>query len=143
MVFHHLLYQYSAEIIGGGLIGLAASLLLLCNGRIFGISGIIAGLFQARLLSEFWWRLCVVLGLIASGLVVKFVEHSTLPSVSPDKNWSLTLGGLLVGFGTQLGSGCTSGHGVCGVSRLSSRSIAATLIFMATGIVTVTFLGVE
>ena len=123
-----------SALIGGMLIGLAATMLLLVNGRIAGISGIAGGLVRpAR--GEAGWRLLFVLGLVigagAYGLVtsVPIRIDASLPVI--------VLGGLLVGFGTQLGRGCTSGHGVCGIARLSPRSITATVVFMLSAGVTV------
>jgi uncharacterized protein len=123
-------------LVGGMLIGLAAALLLLLNGRISGISGIVGGLL-ARNSSEAGWRVTFVAGLLlgalayvlATGDAVLVRVQASLPV--------LVAAGLLVGFGTRLGSGCTSGHGVCGIARLSKRSIAATAMFFGVAIVTV------
>lgn len=121
--------------VGGLFIGLAAAMMLLLLGRIAGVSGIVAGLLSGIRKGDAW-RLAFVGGLLASGWI--FSRLHPLPSiqmaVSPP--W-LILAGLLVGFGTRLGSGCTSGHGVCGISRGSVRSIVATLCFMGSGLVTV------
>ena len=122
---------------GGALIGLAASVLLVFNGRIAGISGIVGGLlrFGER---DFWWRLVFFGGLIFAPVAFSWVRP--LPALQIDASTNvLIVSGLLVGFGTRLGSGCTSGHGICGISRLSVRSIFATLIFMLVGFVTVYF----
>lgn len=120
---------------GGVLIGLAAAVLLLFNGRIAGISGIVGGLLQ-RTPGPVGWRMAFVLGLVAAPVLWTVV--SVMPPVEIQASHGvLVLAGLIVGFGTRLGSGCTSGHGVCGLSRLSPRSLAATLIFMAAGFVTV------
>lgn len=122
--------------IGGVLIGLAGILLLVADGRIAGISGILGGLFTTER-RENLWRYAFLGGLFCGG----FLFHlSGFFVFSPLKNRSLTalvLAGLLVGFGTQLGSGCTSGHGVCGLGRGSMRSLIATLTFMAAGALTV------
>jgi uncharacterized membrane protein YedE/YeeE len=120
---------------GGMLIGLAAALLLLFNGRIAGISGIVGGLLRpAR--GDIAWRLAFLLGLLAAPLVYGLV--AALPAVRVEAgSATLIAAGLLVGIGTRYGSGCTSGHGVCGVSRLSPRSLAATAAFMLAGFVTV------
>lgn len=120
---------------GGMLIGLAAALFLLANGRIAGISGIVGGIVGS-LLHLNWrdldWRLAFVLGLVISTLVWR--QFFSLPAVQIQaSDMMLVIAGVLVGFGTRLGSGCTSGHGVCGMARLSLRSIVATLIFMSTG----------
>ena len=127
-------WQWS--LLGGVLIGCAAALLWLGNGRIAGISGILFGLLQ-RAREELGWRAAFLVGLIGAGSL-------TLLWQGADSEWRsgyprplLLAAGLLVGFGTRLGSGCTSSHGVCGVARLSWRSIAATLTFMLAGIVTV------
>jgi len=118
---------------GGVLIGLAACLLLLCNGRIAGISGILGGLLRR---SDDWaWRLAFLVGLMAAGAAtMHWLGQATPSPASPPQ---LLLAGLLVGYGTSLGSGCTSGHGVCGLGRLSSRSLVAVLVFMATAFATV------
>lgn len=121
---------------GGLLIGMSAALLLLFKGRIAGISGIVGGLLQRRKAGDFAWRVAFVLGLVlAPSLYAAFAK---LPESHIEAGpVSLVLAGLLVGFGTRIGSGCTSGHGVCGLSRLSPRSMAATATFMATGFITV------
>ena len=123
-------------LVGGVVIGLSASLLLLFNGRIAGISGIVGGLLQRGTRGEFAWRAAFVLGLILAPVV--YPLFSELPESRIDSGWAtLVLAGLLVGFGSRLGSGCTSGHGVCGISRRSPRSIVATLTFMSLGFITV------
>ena len=125
---------YSA-ISGGLLIGIAVTLMLLGLGRVAGISGIVSGLLHIKA-GDTRWRVAFVIGLISAPLVYRL--FSTLPESQLDASWPvLLIAGLLVGFGTRLGSGCTSGHGVCGLSRLSLRSIAATLAFMAFGFITV------
>ena len=126
----------TSALTGGVLIGLSASLLLLFNGRIAGISGIVGGLLQRYKSGEFAWRAAFVLGLIMAPVL--YQAFSELPESHIDSDWpTLVLAGLLVGFGSRLGSGCTSGHGVCGISRRSPRSIVATLTFMGMGFVTV------
>lgn len=121
---------------GGLLIGASASLLLILNGRIAGISGIVAGLFQ-RDLREVAWRAAFVVGVVLAPLLYG-VLFSRLTTVTFDASTGVILiAGLLVGFGTRLGTGCTSGHGVCGLSRASPRSLVATALFMVTAIVTV------
>ena len=121
---------------GGMLIGCAAVLLLLANGRIAGISGIVGGLIM-RTGGDVAWRLLFVVGLWW-GAVVYWLVRGELFDVSVTASpGAMIVAGLLVGFGTRLSGGCTSGHGVCGIARLSSRSITATLIFMGTAIVTV------
>ena len=124
-----------ASLAGGLLIGLAAAMLILLNGRIAGISGILGGLLRPAK-GEFGWRAAFLLGLIVSPVVYAFV--GTVPSPRIDAGWGpLVIAGLLVGLGSRYGSGCTSGHGVCGLSRLSPRSLVATLAFMASGFATV------
>jgi uncharacterized membrane protein YedE/YeeE len=123
-------------LLGGLLIGVAASLLLLLNGRIAGISGIAGGLLRAGA-GDRTWRLLFLLGLVAGAGASRLVG-SQPASIHIDASLpALILGGLLVGFGTQLGGGCTSGHGVCGIARLSPRSITATLVFMLSAAATV------
>lgn len=125
-------------LLGGVLIGLSAFLMQFLLGRIAGISGIVGRLLPATP-GDIAWRLAFVLGLIGGGTLMLFVNADgfSAPIGSPS-NLRIILAGLLVGFGTRLGSGCTSGHGVCGVSRLSPRSIVATLSFIGMGAVTVT-----
>lgn len=123
-------------LLGGMLIGLSAAAMALLQGRIAGISGIVGGLLQRRLASDVTWRLAFVAGLV--GAPALYALFADLPASRIDAGWgTLVVAGLLVGYGTRLGSGCTSGHGVCGLSRLSPRSLAATLIFMAAGFATV------
>lgn len=121
---------------GGLLIGLASVLLLLANGRIAGISGIFGGLLPPQR-GELAWRLCFVLGLVLGGTLWPLLTGRAVAFQAPAGLGGMVLAGLLVGFGTRLGGGCTSGHGVCGLARRSKRSLAATLVFMATGILTV------
>ncbi len=119
---------------GGLLIGFATAIFLLFNGRIAGISGILGGLFRP-MPNDIVWRIAFVLGLVIAPLVYGFVMP--LPSVRIDADIaSLIVAGLLVGVGTRYGSGCTSGHGVCGLSRLSSRSAIATVSFIMAGFIT-------
>ncbi|NOT14893.1 MAG: YeeE/YedE family protein [Methylotenera sp.] len=120
---------------GGILIGLAASLLILLNGKIAGISGILGGLLQAKK-HDIAWRIMFILGLIASPMIWQAFAHLPAMSIDAD-NHLLAIAGVLVGVGTRYAAGCTSGHGVCGISRLSLRSIIATLLFMVTGFITV------
>jgi len=125
---------YVHGLIGGMFIGAAAVILYWFNGRIMGISGI-----TSRLLSkpdkDFWWRLAFVVGLILVGFIYQMIFPVTV--VINASGWGLIAAGLLVGFGTVIGNGCTSGHGICGVARLSKRSIVATIVFMVTGVLTV------
>lgn len=125
-----------AALAGGALIGLSAALLLVLNGRVAGISGMLGGLVAPDR-GETAWRLAFLAGLLAAPLAYALMG-GTLPDVEPDASTALLVaGGLLVGFGTRLGSGCTSGHGVCGLARLSPRSLAATAVFMAAAVATV------
>lgn len=124
-----------AALAGGAMIGLAAGALVLLNGRIAGISGIAGGLLSA-VKGDIGWRMAFLGGLIAAPLVFQLV--APLPAVQVDAGTAtLIAGGLLVGIGTRYGSGCTSGHGVCGISRFSRRSLLATGTFMAAGFATV------
>src|SRR5690242_17133534 len=117
---------------GGVLIGLAAALLLLTHGRIAGISGIVAGALGAGE-GERGWRVLFLAGFVAGGLVAARVAPHTFAAPRDVSAVVLVVAGLLVGYGTRLGSGCTSGHGLCGLGRLSWRSLIATVTFMATG----------
>ena len=120
---------------GGALIGLAAALFVLLNGRIAGISGVVGGLLQARR-GDVGWRVAFLAGLFGAPMIYSLI--AALPSLTIDAGTgTLVVAGLLVGVGTRYGGGCTSGHGVCGLSRLSPRSLAATLVFMAAGFGTV------
>jgi uncharacterized membrane protein YedE/YeeE len=120
---------------GGVLIGIAAAVFALLNGRIAGISGVIGGLLRPTA-GDVAWRAAFVIGLIGAPLV--YALFAVLPKAQIAAEYgALVLAGLLVGIGTRYGSGCTSGHGVCGLSRLSLRSLAATVAFMAAGFVTV------
>ncbi|MAM94916.1 YeeE/YedE thiosulfate transporter family protein [Parvibaculum sp.] len=121
-------------LVGGLLIGAAAALLLLANGRIAGISGIMGGVLNPRK-GETVWRIAFLAGLIAAPMLYALVAPVEITVAAPLP--LLAAAGLIVGFGTRLGSGCTSGHGVCGVSRLSWRSVIATITFMGAGIATV------
>ena len=120
---------------GGGLIGISVALLILVNGRVAGITGIIGGLFKP-IKSDIAWRIAFTLGLVLAPIL--WLLLAPLPEITIDASYNLlVIAGLIVGFGARLGSGCTSGHGVCGISRLSPRSIIATLAFMGTGFLTV------
>jgi uncharacterized membrane protein YedE/YeeE len=123
-------------IIGGALIGVAAVLLLWLNGRIAGVSGILNGILTANSARERWWRGAFVAGLII-GAAVYAAHNGYIPLDIQTDGLTLIIAGLLVGFGTRLGSGCTSGHGVCGLARRSPRSLMATLTFMLVGVATV------
>ncbi|HIF20499.1 MAG TPA: YeeE/YedE family protein [Gemmatimonadetes bacterium] len=126
--------------LGGGLIGLAASWLLLAKGRVAGISGIVGGLLGAWN-ADSTWRLSFLLGLMAGGGVLMATLPEAIVAPAGRSLVAVAAAGALVGYGTRLGSGCTSGHGVCGLTRFSPRSLVATLTFMGTGFVTATLLG--
>ena len=120
------------SLLGGALIGLAASLLMLANGRIAGISGIFAGLVTLTPTDDIGWRALFIVGLVAGVSVTVLLGAYDPATVRfPASGLSSVLAGLIVGAGTVLGSGCTSGHGVCGLARLSVRSLVATATFMA------------
>ena len=124
-----------AALAGGVLLGLASALFVLLNGRILGISGIVGGLLRPRA-GDMGWRLAFVLGMMVAPGLYWLVVGPTQPRI--DATWGMVvIAGLLVGVGTRYGSGCTSGHGVCGLSRMSPRSLVATLAFMGAGFVTV------
>lgn len=123
---------------GGALIGLAAALFVLLLGRVAGISGIIGALFKPQR-GDIAWRIAFVAGLIASPLAYALVTQ--WPTIEIQASWGKTLAaGLLVGLGTRYGAGCTSGHGVCGLARLSPRSLVAVIAFMLAGFITVALL---
>ena len=121
-----------ASLAGGVLIGLSASAMLLLDGKIAGISGILAGVLKP-VTGDTLWRICFLTGLLAGGLLLKELLPRAFEFGLIRRFPLLAIAGLLVGFGTRLGSGCTSGHGVCGVSRLSPRSLVATATFIFTG----------
>ena len=130
------IWQYSNGIVGGTIIGLAATLLLLLNGRVLGISGIAANIITGQSYSR-KYSISFVCGLLIAGWTTfKIVPAAIADSPVTDIK-VLALAGLLVGVGTRLGNGCTSGHGVCGLSRFSKRSLVATIVFMGTAIITV------
>lgn len=124
-------------LLGGALIGVAASALMLLTGRIAGISGIFGGLIAPDS-NDRTWRLAFIAGLIAAPLMATVALGIPLPTPTmPASLILIAIAGLLVGFGSRMGGGCTSGHGVCGIARLSARSLVATAIFMAAAIITV------
>ncbi len=125
-----------ASLIGGMLIGLSASLLLLCDGKIAGISGILGGILSPTR-NDTSWRIMFMSGLLAGGVLLRLVSPQVFALEMNRSTAILILAGLCVGFGTRLGNGCTSGHGVCGLSRFSQRSLVATITFIATGMLTV------
>jgi len=121
--------------VGGVLIGLSSVMLLLLNGRVAGISGICGGLLSQT--NDKTWRAAFIFGLGSAGFVFYLIAPASFDYGLDRSPWAIAAAGLLVGFGTRLGSGCTSGHGVCGVSRFSKRSMVATATFIATGAITV------
>jgi uncharacterized membrane protein YedE/YeeE len=129
------MFAYAMPLIGGLLIGASAVAMLYFLGRIAGISGIVWGAVSNQPDSS--WRWLFVAGLVIGPLLFHTLTATPYPAASPLQWWHAIVGGLLVGFGVKLGSGCTSGHGVCGIGNLSVRSLIATLTFMATGIITV------
>lgn len=125
--------DWIVALFGGVLIGISVSLMLYWNGRVTGISGIINGAFS---FSEpgIGWRWFFLFGLFLGGLTLNILHPSAFGVELKTETWTVVVAGLLVGFGTIMGSGCTSGHGVCGMSRLSPRSIVATVVFIAAGV---------
>jgi uncharacterized membrane protein YedE/YeeE len=128
---------FADQLIGGALIGLAGALLMRWHGRIFGVSGIVGALVKPET-QDRAWRLSLVGGLVAGGVILRFAYPDAFsPMTGETPILQLVIAGFLVGLGSVMGSGCTSGHGICGISRLSKRSIIATMTFMAAGAVTV------
>lgn len=125
-------------LVGGVVIGVAVTVMLLFNGRVVGISGIVGGLLTKAGGNS--WRVSLLLGLIVGGLILRFFSPEVLVNELPVGLSVFVWAGLLVGYGTAMGGGCTSGHGVCGISRLSKRSVVATVVFMVAGILTVAVL---
>ena len=125
-----------SALLGGALIGLSVSLLLLFNGRMAGISGIMNGLFSSPKKEEIW-RGLFILGLILGAVIFQLLTNNSLTVRQGYPILLIILGGFLVGVGTRMGSGCTSGHGICGIANFSIRSITATITFMLSGMVTV------
>ena len=126
-----------SALVGGVLIGLAASMLLLINGRVAGVSGILRNLLKP-VAGDVAWRLAFIAGLVAGPLLYAFLGNAVVIELRASLPL-LVVAGAIVGFGTSMGSGCTSGHGVCGIARLSTRSILATITFMSCGVLTVYF----
>jgi hypothetical protein len=122
--------------LGGALIGLSAVLLMLFTGRVAGISGISGGLLELQS-SDKSWRVAFIAGLILAPLIAGWIGYGMSPPQISASWMTIIVGGVLVGFGTRLGGGCTSGHGICGVARFSHRSIAATAIFVLTAVAVV------
>ena len=131
------MHPYLVALIGGGLIGASAVMLMALTGRIAGISGIVGGLLPPKPADDRTWRIAFILGLVLAPTALTLLTGDNrigVPTIGPVL---LVASGLIVGVGAALGSGCTSGHGICGVSRLSTRSIAAVITFVATAMVTV------
>lgn len=126
-----------SALVGGLMIGAAASLLWLALGRITGVSGILGRALQGSAGSERLWRILFLIGLPAGAALAVLLGLADVPGAPPSQLGLAVIGGLLVGFGTRLGAGCTSGHGICGLARLSPRSLVATLVFMAAGMASV------
>jgi len=122
--------------IGGALIGLSSVLLMLLTGRVAGISGIYAGLLNVRS-DDKAWRIAFIAGLLMVPVIAGAIGYGMAAPKLPSSWAVIVAAGLLVGFGTRLGGGCTSGHGICGIGRFSARSIAATVVFMVTAVLTV------
>ena len=129
------MFEYTTPLIGGLLIGATAVAMLYLLGRITGVAGIIWGAISAQ--PDNAWRWLFIVGLVAGAPLYHLLSAVPYPPPSALPWWQAVIGGLLVGFGVRLGSGCTSGHGVCGLGRLSLRSLFATVTFMLTGIITV------
>lgn len=123
-------------IIGGSLIGLAVSMMLLFNGKVTGISGILGNILNSQVRDKNW-RLIFIGGLLSGGVILKVLNDQVFVISSKALLIDYLIAGFLVGFGTLLGNGCTSGHGVCGISRLSPRSLIATVTFILAGVVSV------
>lgn len=130
---HHL--TPVSGLIGGALIGLAAAMLMLLSGRLAGVSGILGGLLTGN--ADRAWRIAFIAGLIAAALLAPLFGAPSPARLASSNLVLFAVAGLLVGFGSRMGNGCTSGHGVCGFARLSARSITATLVFMSVAIATV------
>ena len=128
------------SLLGGICIGLAATILLLANGRIMGISGILGDIILFKEKDQVSWRIVFVIGVLIGSFLYLMIFQTIKSEMVADRIL-LIQAGLLVGLGTSIGSGCTSGHGICGISRLSIRSIVATFIFVVSGVVTVYFIG--
>lgn len=126
--------DYLYAIIGGALIGIAASGMLFTNGRIMGISGILGGLLTPQK-GNTAWRLAFILGILVSSFFITQLGDLNFQPLTTRSNLLIMLGGLFVGLGTTLGNGCTSGHGVCGIARFSMRSIIATCVFIGSGVI--------
>jgi uncharacterized protein len=131
------MHPYILGLIGGGLIGVSAVLLMALTGRIAGVSGIVGGLLPPKPADDRTWRIAFVLGLLLAPTLLTIFTGDNRIGVPTAGPLVLIAAGLLVGVGTAIGNGCTSGHGICGISRLSMRSVAATATFVATAMLTV------
>ena len=129
--------EWVMALIGGAIIGVSVSLMLLLNGRVTGISGIVNGTLTP-VKGDTAWRWYFIGGMLLGGVVLRWLSPDVFLGNLNSQPWTVVAAGLLVGFGTILGSGCTSGHGVCGISRFSPRSLVATLVFICAGILAVT-----
>ncbi|MFN8442168.1 MAG: YeeE/YedE family protein [Caldilineaceae bacterium] len=130
-------FDWGSALLGGILIGLSATLLLLLLGRIAGVSGMVHTLVAPPLAESSLWRWLFLVGLVLGTAIYEYGLASSPTPTSPLAPMAMILGGFLVGFGTRQGNGCTSGHGVCGLGRLSPRSLVAVLVFVVTGVITV------
>ena len=128
-----------SALLGGALIGLSASIMLLINGKVTGVSGIISASTQPGSSRHYSENALFVAGLVLGGIILQYLFPANFDINVTRSPFVIVLSGLLVGFGTRLGSGCTSGHGICGISRLSLRSVVATCTFMAAGVLSVYF----
>ena len=133
-------FSWLPALAGGIMIGTASALLMAFNGRVAGISGIL-GRILSRWSPDQWWRLTFLLGLVLGGGVAFYWAPEAFIDITENGTMQVLAAGLLVGLGTRIGSGCTSGHGVCGIGRLSIRSLVATLVFVGSGMLTVFFSG--
>ncbi|PCI30004.1 MAG: YeeE/YedE [SAR324 cluster bacterium] len=130
------MHPYLVALLGGIILGLASTLFMLFNGRVLGISGIFKGLIMP-MKGDIQWRLSFILGMLMTGAIYFAIHPQAFDNQISRSFYAYALAGLLVGMGTAFGSGCTSGHGICGISRLSLRSTLATITFMLTGAVSV------
>ena len=130
------MHPFLSALLGGALVGLSASLFLLMNGRVAGISGIVGGLFEPSA-HDSRWRVAFVAGLVVPGVIAMAAFPGAYDAAPLRSMGATAAAGVLVGFGSRLGSGCTSGHGICGLSRFSVRSLVAVMTFMATAGITV------
>lgn len=128
--------EWINALIGGAIIGISVSVMLLFKGRVTGISGIINGALTPQR-GDTLWRVLFVAGLVLGGFALRGLSPAVFEGDLPTSEWTTVVAGLLVGFGTIMGSGCTSGHGVCGISRMSIRSIVSTVTFIAAGVAAV------